>query len=234
MFSSAKLKRYLNGERITLAGINQFAAEQRHCINAEYDPGKELYLDWDFNVEYRAVTAWQEVEKRQGMPVMNCIESFQLKNYTTVEDARKLCKYFNRQQARIYLHGDASGEIRSAQTSDSMWNQIRTVFDSKFYGMVRFVTPRSNPNVKITIQVTNWALQNWIIQFSDKAKTAYRYLVAAKSDKYGEVDKSNDYSTGGAKSHEVDTIRYLAHYIYEKYLPSGNTRKVTKKKILGF
>lgn len=234
IYTGSELNRLLYAKRVSLTGLGLFAANQDHRINAEYDPLKELYLDWDFNVEYRAVTAWQEVENRNGMPVMNCIESFQMKNYTTVEDARELCTHYSQQVGRIFLHGDASGENRSAQTSDSMWNQIRTVFNDQFPDLVRFVTPNANPNVKDTIQVTNWALRNNLIQFSDAAQTAYRFLVAAKANKYGEIDKSNDYSEGGSKSHEVDTIRYLAHYIYERFFPGADKKKVTKKKMKGF
>lgn len=241
IYSGPELDRLLYARRVSLSGLGLFAANQDHRINYAYDPSQPLYLDWDFNVEYRALTSWQEVGKEERLvsgkpmvlPVMNCIESFQLKNYTTLEDAREVCNHYSGHDSQIFLHGDASGENRSAQTSDSMWRQIREVFEQNF-SEARYVTPRSNPNVKDTIQVTNWALRNNLLQFSDKAKIAYRYLVAAKADKYGEVDKSNDYSEGGAKSHEVDTIRYLAHYIYHKHFPGSKNEKITKIKLKGF
>lgn len=234
IYSGAELDRLLYAKRVSLSGLGLFAANQEHRDSVEYDPAEDLYLVWDFNVEYRAVTAYQQVGVVGNRPMYNCIESFQLKNYTTKEDAEEMCRRFRKHEARIFLHGDASGENRSAQTSDSMWNQIRKVFNEKFPGQVRFVVPRSNPNVKDTIQVTNWALRNNLLYFSDKAKIAYRYLVAAKADKYGEIDKSNDYNEGGAKSHEVDTIRYFCWKVFEPFFPGRESRKVTTTKLKGF
>lgn len=241
LFHGPKLKRYLKGERVSLTGLNLFAASQDHRDSVEYDPKQPLYLVWDFNVEYRAVTAWQQVGmvevvvngKKAPVPMFNCVESFQLKNYTTVDDAEELCNYFRDQDNTIHLHGDASGENRTAQTSESMWVQIRRVFNEHFDN-VRFEVPRANPNVKDTIQITNWALTNYLLFFSDKAKTAYRYLVAAKSDKYGELDKSQDHKEDGAKTHEVDTIRYFAHLVFEKHFPGHKRTKVGTTKLGGF
>lgn len=233
IYTGAELDRYLHAKRVSLTGLGLFAANQDHRDTVEYNPDRELYLVWDFNVEYRAVTAWQQVGIVQNRPMFNCVESFQLKNYTTKADAVELCKYYSGHTATIYLHGDASGENRTAQTSESMWVQIRREFERKFTD-VKFVVPKANPNVKDTIQVTNWALTNNLMYFSDPATTAYRYLVAAKSDKYGEIDKSNDYKEGGAKSHEVDTIRYLAWHVFEPYFPGHQQRKATATKMKGF
>lgn len=232
LFTGAKLKRYLKGERVSLTGIGLFSADETNKMDVEYDPDKDLYLCWDFNVEYRAVTAWQQVGlSDESLPEYNCIESFQLKNTTTQVDAEEMCDYYRGHNADVILHGDASGENRTAATSDSMWRQIRGVFEHHFSGRVRYKVPDSNPNVKDTIQILNWALMKGLITFSDAANIAYRYLVAAKSDKYGEVDKSGDYREGGAKTHEVDTIRYLAWLIYDHHFP-GTKRRVPDRKTL--
>lgn len=230
-----ELKRMLTAARISLAGTGLFAANSSHLKTYLYDPKDDLYLVWDFNVAYRAVTAWQPVGKtKKGIPMMNCIESFQMKEFTTELDAKVLCEHYREHEGLVYLHGDASGENRTAQTSNSMWNQIEAVFEKEFGDRLRYEVPRSNPNVKDTIQVTNWALQKNLLTFSEAARTAWQYLVAAKSDKYGEIDKSNDHKTEGAKSHEVDTIRYLAYLIWWDYFPGGNSHTIETQKLKGF
>lgn len=234
IYHGSELDRYLYGKRVSLTGMGLFAADQEHKKDFEYIDEDDLVLCWDFNVGYRAVTSWQEVGKQNNIPQMNCIEAFQMKNYTTTEDAKELCRYYAGHTGMIYLHGDASGENRSAQTSESMWFQIRKVFEEAFPGRVKFVVPRSNPNVKDTIQVTNWALKHNLMSFSSKASTAFRYLVAAKADKYGEIDKKNDNKEGGAKSHEVDTIRYLAWHAWERYFPGTQPKKVESIHLKGF
>lgn len=234
IYSEVELDRYLHAKRISLEGLGLFAADKDHCDTVDYDPKQDLYLVWDFNVEYRAVTAWQQVGKLGGIPMFNCIESFQLKNFTTKQDAEELCKHFSKHQALVILHGDASGDNRTAAASDSMWQQIKKVFEGAFGDRLRYKVPRANPNVKDTIQVTNWALMKPLFFFSDPAKIAYRYLVAAKSDKYGEIDKSKDDEPDGPKSHEVDTIRYFCWHVFERYFPGRKQRKASKTKMQGF
>lgn len=229
IYHGNELDRYLHGKRVSLKGIGLFAAEESHKQNYNYHPENDLTLVWDFNVMYRAVTSWHEVGLSEDyIPKYNSIESFQLKNSTTEADADALCSYFEDHKADIILHGDASGDNKSAQTSDSMWRQIKGVFEDRFPRQIRYVVPDSNPNVKDTIQVTNWALMKGLISFSEAANVAYRYLVAAKADKYGELDKSNDYNPEGPKTHEVDTIRYLAWHVYNEHFP-GTKRKQARR-----
>jgi hypothetical protein len=117
-------------------------------------------------------------------------------------------------KGQIILHGDASGDNQSAQTSESMWIQVKRVYQKKFESRLRYIVPRSNPNVKDTIQLVNFALVQNRVSFAKEALIAFRSLTACKLNKFGEIDKSNDYSNAEIKSHEVDTIRYaLWHYI---------------------
>lgn len=235
IYTGRELDRYLYGKRVSLAGLGLFAVDERHKEDHIYIDEDPLYIVWDFNVAYRAVTCWQEVGKtKQGLPRFNCIESFQLKEATTEYDAKKLCAHFASHTGPIILHGDASGENRTAATSESMWYQIRKVFNKEFPGQVKFAVGLSNPNVKDTIQLTNWALKKNLLSFSKKANIAYRYLVAAKANKYGEIDKSVDDKPGGAKTHEVDTIRYLAWLVFERYFPGTQARKLQSVKLKGF
>lgn len=248
IYSGPELERYLNAKRVSLTGLGLFATDKAQQWDAKYNPKDDLYLVWDFNAEYRAVTAWQQqglkqvkfLDKRSGVerliqvPVYNAIQSFQMKEYTTADDARELVKHFRDHKGRIILNGDASGDNRTAAASESMWRQIEKVFKLAFPDHVRYSVPASNPNVKTTIQITNWALKNGLLGFSKPAVIAYRYLTAAKSDKYGEIDKKNDSNPDAPKSHEVDTIRYFANAVYERLWPGRSENQVKMTKLGGF
>ena len=222
-YSGAQLERFLSGKRVSLAGLGLFATGSHHRHdNIAYNPNDDILLSWDFNVEYRAVSAWQQMGNRpDGMPIVACVKSWQMKSATVYEDALALCDFFSTHKGTIFLHGDASGENRTAQTTDSMWKTIRDTFD-KLLKNIRYIVPKSNPPVKDTIQCLNWALRENLIQFSTDERNVYMSLSACKADKYGEIDKSIDYKANNtARSHEADTARYAVWHYY-KHLYPGN------------
>jgi hypothetical protein len=223
IYSGAQLDRFLYGKRVSLAGEGLFAVESRHRGDYPYDPNEELLISWDFNVEYRAVSAWQQIGyDESGHPKIACVLSWKLKNATVFEDAEYLAETLKGHQNVIKIHGDASGESRTAQATDSMWKTIRDVFDRKMINY-HYIVPRSNPLVKDTIQCLNWALRNELVLFDEvNAKDVFMSLQAMKADKYGEIDKSIDYKAGtSVRSHPADTARY-ATYHYFQHLYPGN------------
>jgi predicted GNAT family acetyltransferase len=124
-------------------------------------------------------------------------------------------------KGNVYLLGDASGQNRTAQTTDSMWKTVKEVFISHFGGRIRYLVPASNPSVKDTIQCVNWALRSNLVRFAEKERNVYMSMQSARADKYGEIDKANDYKPTGIKSHETDTARYALWHFYSKHYP-GN------------
>lgn len=222
-YTGAQLERFLSGKRVSLAGTGIFATGSHHRVDdVALDPTQDIILSWDFNVEYRAVSAWQEIGKKpDGKPIVACVKSWQMRGATVYEDAIALCKEFEKHKGTIFLHGDASGENRTAQTTDSMWKTIRDTFN-KLLKNIRYIVPKSNPPVKDTIQCLNWALQENLIQFRTDERNVFMSLSACKADKYGEIDKSIDYSANStARSHEADTARYAVWHYY-KHLYPGN------------
>lgn len=235
LFHGNKLKRYLYGERVSVDGIGLFATEPHHKGQVpDWDPDKELYLYWDFNVEYRAVTVYQQNGHKQlkvgnetlVLPTYAVIESFQMKEPTVRHDAAELIKHYSKQTGTININGDASGENRTAAVTGSMWKQVRDAFetelDGKFRSNYRFLVPPSNPSVKDTIQAVNFVLMANLITFGDKAEKAYRSLSAMKADKYGEIDKKCDSKADGPKTHEADTVRYFCYHTYRQHLPGAS------------
>jgi len=225
-YSGAQLDRFLYAKRVSLDGEGLFAVESHMRVDdMTIDRTKELVLSWDFNVEYLAVSAWQTIgHNEEAVPRVGCVASWQLKHPTVKENAEQLCMELEGFEPRIYLHGDASGDNRTAQVTDSMWKTVREIFQ-EFFPDVRYIVPRSNPPVKDTIQCLNWALRSNLIEFNRDERNVYMSLQAAKSDKFGEMDKSSDYKAeGGAKSHEADTARYAAFHFYQHLYPGGSGR----------
>jgi hypothetical protein len=222
-YSGAQLERYLSGKRVSLSGEGLFSVES-HMRRPDivYNPDEDVTLSWDFNVEYRAVSAWQVVGiAPDGNKILGCVRSWQMKGATVYEDAEALSDELRSHRARIILHGDASGESRSAQTTTSMWKTIRDVFNRKLEN-VRYIVPKSNPPVKDTIQCINWALRQGLVVFNDNERNVYMSLSACKADKYGEIDKSIDYTANTtARSHEADTARYAVFETFKHVYP-GN------------
>jgi hypothetical protein len=150
------------------------------------------------------------------------VDSWKLKGATVQEDAIQLCKLFKNHKGRLFLHGDASGENRSANATMSMWKMVRKEFSERFDN-IRYIVPTKNPPVKDTIQCLNWALREGLVKFDSNEGNTYSSLSAIKADKYGEIDKAMDYkANSSARSHHGDTARYLAYEIYKFIYPGGS------------
>jgi hypothetical protein len=220
-YSGAQLERFLSGKRVSLSGLGLFAVEPQMRIAGDpYDPNEDMMLCWDFNVEYRAVSAWQQTGfTADAHPIVTCVRSWQMKEPTVLEDAEVLCNQLRKHKGRIILHGDASGQSRTAMATDSMWKTVKEVFYANFEN-VRYIVPKSNPSVKDTIQCLNWAIRSGLVQFAYDERNVYMSLQGAKADKYGEIDKAKDYDgTSSAKSHEADTARYASWHFFSKLYP---------------
>ena len=236
IYDGPQLKRYLSGERVSLAGLGLFNVHPKMKADEAVDRDEDIYLMWDFNVAYRAVSGWQlRGSDERGYPRSACVKSWQMKEDIVYNDARELAKQFKNHNGVIYLGGDASENKRSSQTTESIWQSVRRAFkdyyneceeeDSNFIRpKVRSIVPTKNPSVKDTIQCCNWALGQGLVTFDENEKNVYSSLQACKSDKYGEVDKSGDDSPGGAKTHEADTARYFKWHIYKNLYPGGRSK----------
>jgi len=225
IYSGAELDRYLFGKRVSLTGAGAFFTTNEMRTDIAYDASADLYLSWDFNVEYRAVSAWQNVGiSDDAKPITACVRSWQMKEATVYEDARKLCDEFKVHTGNVILIGDASGANRTALTTASMWTAVKEIFYNAFGDRLRYKVPAANPTVKDTIQCMNWALRNGLIRFDRSERNVFLSMSAAKLDKYGDIDKSGDNKAGGAKSHETDTARYLGWEIYGRMFPGNRNQ----------
>jgi hypothetical protein len=224
-YEGAMLDRFLYGKRVSLTGMGAFAVDAAHRVDVAYDPNADLYLSWDFNVEYRAVSAWQLLGLTQdAKPLSACVRSWQMKQPTVYEDAQALCEELKSHKGNLILLGDASGANRTALTTSSMWSAVKEIFSKAFGDRLRYRVPQQNPSVKDTVQCVNWALRNDLVRFDTKERNVFQSLSAAKLDKYGDIDKSGDNKPSGAKSHETDTARYFLWEIYGRMYPGNRNQ----------
>lgn len=223
-YTGAQLERFLSGKRVSLLGEGLFTVQPDMKRDIDINPNDEILLSWDFNVEYRAVSAWQQVGRNdEGYPIIACVKSWRMAEKTVYEDAVKLSEYFSRTHKNtIYLYGDASGDNRSAQATESMWSTVRNIFEDNCRNVV-YIVPKSNPPVKDTIQCLNWALGKNLVSFNQDEKNVYNSLSAMRADKYGEIDKSIDYKQGSsARTHDGDTARYAGWHYFKHYYPGSD------------
>ncbi len=224
IYNDSQLKRYLDGSRVSLAGLGLFGIDPNSRQPTEIDKKEDLYIFWDFNVAYRAVSVWQIIGKdHQATPIVACVESHQMKKQTVYDDAIELARLYQTHEGTIYLGGDASENKRSSQTTESIWQTVRRAFKEEGVP-IRSVVPSANPNVKDTIQCCNWAFKQKLVRFDVNEKNVYNSLQACRADRYGEIDKSGDDKPGGAKSHEADTARYFLWHIYKRLYPGGKSK----------
>lgn len=224
-YEGEQLRRYLNGERVSLAGLGAFRVNQSMIGDYPYDPNKDLYLSWDFNVEYRAVTAWQaQGVTPEGHHSVACVKAWQMKEPTIHDDAVWLCNALKDHKALIYLDGDASGDAKTPMATMTAWGAIKQAFSQAFPSKLRYVVSSHNPNVQNTIQCANWALTNGLVAFDTSAKACYNALVACRLDKSGSIDKSRDGHAGAPRSHEADTARYALWHFFRRTYPGNKTK----------
>ena len=224
-YQGDQLARYLEGRRVSLAGQGLFNVLPSHRGDYPLDPKSDLLLSWDFNVEYCAVSGWQQAGiTDEGYPIIACVKGWQLKEATVFQSAAKLAQELSHMGGIITLHGDASGQARTATATESMWAGVKRIFLDAFGDRLRYKVPSHNPSVKDTIQCVNWALGSGALVFdSNQAGTVYSSLLSAKADKYGELDKSQDMKPNATRSHDADTARYAAWHYHERNYPARKT-----------
>jgi len=226
IYEGEQLRRYLNGERVSIAGVGLFAVANTQQGAYAYDPETDVQICWDFNNEYRAVTWWQKIGKDdKARDIVACVNSFQMKGATVYDDALAQSEMLKAHKTYIYLNGDASGENKTAMATDSMWKTVSETMNKELPQKIRFIVPKSNPRVKDTIECVNWALGQGLIKFdSTTGRKCFLSMSACKADKYGEIDKSVDYKPGAVRTHEADTARYAPLDFFSYLYPGSQNR----------
>jgi len=106
--STGKTYKYFNRKHHVLDG--------QDAIDFGYDPREDIHISLDFN--WNPATAIAAHIK--GKEVF-CVREFKLEHSDTFELSEAICQWLAGHQGRIHVHGDASGNNKSANSKQTNW-----------------------------------------------------------------------------------------------------------------
>ncbi len=125
-----------------------------HVADLEPDPYQTLFWALDFNVDPMSSVIAQ---RRNGQVWV--LDEICKRNSNTNDVCEEFLTRFGSQRADIVVYGDASGYQRQT-TGNTDYEMIRDYFKTRLSVPVRYGAPRSNPQVRDRVNLTNAALRN--------------------------------------------------------------------------
>jgi len=177
-----------------------------HIQDFEYDPGYELFISFDFNVDPCTALAAQYIDGR-----IRIIREYRLSN----SGSSDLCEHIKVDYpgALLMITGDATGHNRSAITGGTLNNYIIIQRDLMLTDH-QMKQPLVNPAVKDTRVLMNSIFQNFPISIHSSCKYLIDDLKYVEIDDEGDIDKTTD----KRKSHLLDCLRYLENTFFSHLL----------------
>jgi PBSX family phage terminase large subunit len=167
-------------------------------------PQYDLYLSFDFNVT-NTCGVYQFLKNAPGQKYYAVISK--IKTYR-IGDLRVLCETIKAEypKARFIINGDASGQNKSAFTSDniSAYTAIKVHLQLNDYQIQ--VAP-SNPSHIQSRVITNMVFQMCKVQISDENDLTIEDLKQAQVDRNGSLDPWKTKNPN--LSHSLDEFRYF-------------------------
>lgn len=167
-------------------------------------PQYDIYLSFDFNVT-NTCGVYQFLKNAPGQKYYAVISK--IKTYR-IGDLRVLCETIKAEypKARFIINGDASGQNRSAFTSDniSAYTAIKAHLQLNEFQIQ--VAP-SNPSHIQSRVITNMVFQMCKVQISDENDLTIEDLKQAQVDRNGSLDQWKTKNPN--LSHSLDEFRYF-------------------------
>lgn len=173
---------------------------------ATYDKRFPIHISFDFNHSPATAIIAQLIA---GEIII--IREFFLLNSDTFELAKETGKYLKAlKPSKIYIHGDASGNQKTANSKNTNWGIIKEEFN-----LLKFTWETcyklSNPSVQDSINALNATFYHNRLFLSDTCDELIADLESLKwIEGKAEIDKKTDLM----RSHLADTLRYLNWDIY--------------------
>lgn len=202
---------------ITEGKIFRYFNRKDHVFNLEYDLSHPIYLSLDFNHNPMTAIACQFIDSE-----LLIIKEFFLKNSDSFQMGATLGNYlenlgFNK---KLYIHGDATGNQKTANSKNSNWQIINENLKS-FKPQILY--GKSNPSVLDSINSVNCAFNNDKVFINGDCKELIKDLESLQFNEKGEIDKKQDLM----RSHLADTLRYICHHLLPYKSPSKDGFKVS-------
>lgn len=194
---------------ITEGKICKYFSRGEHCFNLSYDPNHPIYLSLDFNVNPMSAIACQWIKNE-----LLILREFHLTNSNSFEMGDAILSYLRQiKPQKVYLHGDATGGNKTANSKQSNWQIIKTAL--KEYDPITLFG-KVNPSVQDTINGLNCAIKNDMVFIDPSCKELIKDLEFMQYNDNNEPDKKKDLK----RSHWFDCLRYISNY----FMPyrSGN------------
>jgi hypothetical protein len=189
--------------RITIGRIAKYFNRDRHVLSIPLDRAKALHVSLDFNHNPSTgiICQFNEVERE-----LYVLREFYLTNSNTFELSDAIAQWLTDKQitTAVYLHGDASGAQKTANSKKTNWQivteRLRPWHPAQRYG-------RANPEVMDTINSLNAAFSHDRIYLDKTCKELIKDLEFLRFDDNGGIDKKTDLM----RSHLFDELRYVTH-----------------------
>lgn len=191
------------GVRITVTEgkICKYFSRGEHCFNLSYDPNHPIYLSLDFNVNPMSAIACQWIKNE-----LLILREFHLTNSNSFEMGDAILGYLRQiKPQKVYLHGDATGGNKTANSKQSNWQIIKTAL--KEYDPITLFG-KVNPSVQDTINGLNCGFKNDMVFVDPSCKELIKDLEFMQYNDNNEPDKKKD----SKRSHWFDCLRYISNY----------------------
>ncbi|MDJ0730669.1 MAG: terminase family protein [Crocosphaera sp.] len=196
---------------ITEGKIFKYFNRLDHCFPLNLDPNYSIYLSLDFNHDPMTAIAGQWIDGE-----LLIIKEWFLRNSDSFQMGDTLAKWLaecelivHRQAQvlpKIYLHGDATGNSKTANSKSSNWqiinDKLKQFKPSRIYG-------KTNPSVSDSINSLNCAFNSNRIGIDSNCKELTKDLESLQYNDKGEIDKKQDL----LRSHLADCLRYLSWHL---------------------
>lgn len=191
--------------QITVGKIIKYFNREKHCVSPQiacYETGCDLHVSFDFNHDPSTAIAAIDLEGE-----IFIIKEWFLRNANTFESSEAVALWVKELGLRrVYLHGDASGEQKTANSTMSNWQIVKRAFDNLSIEWIQCYK-RANPEVSPTINLVNSLFFQNGLYLNQNCIELRKDLETLQYDKNGNIDKKSD----SLRSHLFDNLRYLCY-----------------------
>ncbi len=179
-------------------------SREDHVAKLKADPNRPLFWALDFNVDPMCSVIAQRAEGKTLV-----LDELFLRDATTPEACREFLKRFPGHNAEVLVYGDASG-YQKQTTGTTDYEMVRDFFTTNARTPVRYGAPRSNPQIRDRVNLTNAMLRSASgeirLLIDPKCKELIKDLeqVSYKEDS-NQIDKDRD----RMRTHLSDALGYL-------------------------
>lgn len=183
--------------------VAQYFVRSLHVQEVSYNPNHPLHLSLDFNYSPSTAIACQFYDN-----TLFVIREWFMLNAGTFELSADLALWVRglEQQERVELHGDASGNQKTANSRKTNWQIVHEALRAQSIAFgIRY--GKANPEVQDTVNSLNCGFKADRIIVSSGCKELVKDLESLQYNEKGEIDKKRDLQ----RSHLFDGLRYIVN-----------------------